>query len=158
MKKWRINGPSPSIFRKIVENQTPRPIDFQENHWKINSPSPWIFKKLMENQYPCPLISIKTLENHWPHPIDFQAECGKSIPQPIDFHHESFEASYVLVGGWLAACLAGNQNLAELSFGRSMDFSPQEIPSSGFLATRNPEQKFLATRNPKQGISRHKKS
>ena len=103
---------------KIVENQTPRPIDFQENHWKINSPSPWIFKKLMENQYPCPLISIKTLENHWPHPIDFQAECGKSIPQPIDFHHESFEASYVLVGGWLAACLAGNQNLAELSFGR----------------------------------------
>ena len=149
-----------------MENQTPRPIDFQENHWKINSPSPWIFKKLMENQYPCPLISIKTLENHWPHPIDFQAECGKSIPRPIDFH-ENFEASYVLVSGWLAACLAGNQNLAELSFGRSVDFSPREIlsinflpreiPRNGFLATRNPKHKFLATRNPKHWISRHKK-
>ena len=106
MQNWKINGPIPSIFGKIVENQTPQPIDVQENHWKIKSPNPWIFKKLMENQYPCPLISIQILENHWPIPLIFgQNECGKSIAHPIDFH-ETFGAIYVLVGGRLAAWLA----------------------------------------------------
>ena len=159
------------IFHAKLENQWPHPIDFRENCGKSNAPTNWFSRKSLENQKPKPMDFQETDGKSIPLPIDFHPNFGKSLAHPTDFRAEwmwkinspphwfSWKVWSYLCFGWRpAGCLAGNQNLAELSFGRSVDFSPQEIPSSGFLATRNPEQKFLATRNPKQGISRHKKS